>query len=197
MTDLRTATSAQHSTLESLVPFIYLTNDKLTAHYYYQALKILHAWYNDIEQPTYHALPENFSERYHWLPLEPYLTMDICNTKEVASKPFTLTETPYEQYTSSYALGQFYVLLGSALGAKLILKHLKNWQQETGCQVKTYYYEEIVNRIGMWKTYQCYLSNNEGSVCREELIAGAVEGFDKLIQQTSQSLLKIPEAKTG
>jgi heme oxygenase (biliverdin-IX-beta and delta-forming) len=177
---LRTHTATLHSALEQTPLSLSLLNEQVSqANYvaYLQRMREIVAFYEANVFPALTDTLPNLSEREK-LPLIDedltYLSADISDLPVFESSS---TQNP----SIGYALGCMYVMEGSTLGGKVILKHVSKTLGIISTQGGLYF-DGYGDQTGhYWKTFlhilQEYSANND---CDDEIITGAKDTFTSI-----------------
>ncbi|MXN92417.1 hypothetical protein GR160_14405 [Flavobacterium sp. Sd200] len=180
--NLRNATSQSHTALEALPVSVSITNPSVSNEDYALYLSLMLDVVKDAEEnifPTAHKAIEGLDihPKAHFIEADlKYLNY----TKEQSFKPLS---SKLENLTPAFALGVLYVIEGSSLGGRVILKNINNALGHDANGGATYF-EGYGGQTGShWKAFLGSLigyetQNNAG----EEIIAGANFAFDAIAE---------------
>ena len=178
---LRKDTQQLHTDIEIRYPMNCLLSKTLTVEQYTDTLLTLKQWYCVIETKVFQQLPDSLSKRLTLKPVTKYLLQDL--TILTGKKDYPQSATSSDWLTSEdQALGSLYVLLGSSLGSKLILRHL------TQCDNILFphsFYEHNAANSANWAGYVNFLTEIEpqrNSAQREDIVFGATQSFQMLLE---------------
>lgn len=181
---LRARTADSHKNLESLPVSISITSPDVTAEAYARYLNLMHDVIKDTEDHIFPLLQNIFPdlEERRKLPLINTDLNFLNYTKTTFSNPFT-NET--SKFSVPFAMGILYVVEGSSLGGRFILKNLQSvlGYDENGVA----YFNGYGNKTGSsWKNFLNILTsyeaaNNNG----DEIVAGADFAFNAIRQHFS------------
>lgn len=185
---LKTQTAAAHTALESLPLSESLMSPDLTTDSYATYLCLMHDIVLDAEQnifPVLKGVVPDLNERAKIKHIE--ADLDSLG-KSYSSNKHPISEG-LETITEGFAMGVFYVMEGSTLGGRVILKNVLKQlglDENTG----TSYFAGYKEKTGaMWKgfleTLLTYEAQNDN---KEEIIKGANHAFKSIYTHFSQKL---------
>jgi heme oxygenase (biliverdin-IX-beta and delta-forming) len=175
---LRRKTSAAHIALEALPVSVSIVNPKVTREEYRLYLELMYPLVNDLELNVFPVINneiDDLEERRKEHLIANDLEFLGSSNKNLVDMPFTHVA---KEYSTAFAMGIMYVMEGSALGGRVILKNIMpalNLSEEEGCQ----YFAGYKNRTGpYWKKFLDILTSYEAQHNAEaEMIAGANFAF--------------------
>lgn len=177
LTQLRTHTSTLHSELEQTPLSLALLDTEVSSHNYVAYLQkmrgIIDFYEGNVFPVLANTLPD-LSEREKLAFIDKDLKYFSLDTKDIPVFQNPEAENP----TIGYAFGCMYVMEGSTLGGKVILKHVSKVLGIVPDEGGTYFgaYGEQTGHY--WKTFlhnlQEYSTNNN---CDAEIITGAKDTF--------------------
>ncbi|QOG01334.1 biliverdin-producing heme oxygenase [Flavobacterium sp. MDT1-60] len=177
MSTLKAKTAASHKRLESLPVSSCILSPDMRIQDYVHYLKLMYDVHHSVEETIFPLLLNVFDdlndrEKRHLI--EEDLTF-LKYYKPVASPVFNTKKN----ITIPFASGILYVVEGSSLGGRFILKNIESIQGlNEGKGVS--YFSGYGNKTGSyWKTFLNVLTAyEEENNCEEEIIAGAIYAFD-------------------
>ena len=181
LTQLKTRTAHQHSQTEDGV---HLMRDDFTLDEYRQLLVRFYAFYKSFEEKMCSALAENPIEINHNERLNsPKLIADLTNlgmSESDISNIGTSDDLPTLD-SRERIFGSLYVIEGSTLGGQVISRHLKqkfDLDETNGAAFFSGYGKDTGK---MWNGFrESITAFAETSANSEEIIAGAIETFEKI-----------------
>lgn len=177
---LKTATSSLHHRLDHMPMMQQLVSSTLNLNQYAAALKILGAWFNDVEQQYSCFWPENLSIRLK----APLIEQDLAALK--ASLPESSEAIDTKTTSEAFAAGVLYVCEGASLGGLIIGPRVSQALQRNDV---THYYSCYGQKTREhWMGVLHYIEQR----CQTEheiqdAIAGATWAFTSLIQRVEQA----------
>ena len=176
---LRTQTAKAHQNLELVPVSQSITSPDITLAAYHHYLSLMADVIASTEtrvQPVLTAIIPDMAQRNK----AHGLLRDLENTGFVKTH-YTTVFRHSEPFTIPFALGIFYVVEGSTLGGRFILK---NVQQALGFDAENgaAYFAGYGNQSGsMWKAFLAVLTNYESKTgTANEIIAGAAYAFESI-----------------
>lgn len=179
--NLRNETASLHTQLEALPLSVSLTHPQLNLQDYILYLQKMYHINQYVEEhffPLVHHVLEDVEQRKKSPLIQDdliYLNVDINATNEFS----ILSETPVD---TAFALGVLYVLEGSTLGGRMILKNVQPALQLTPENGAAYFAGYQSDTSKMWKYFlnrlEDYRLHNN---CDEIIITGAVTAFRSII----------------
>ncbi len=186
LNNLRTKTAASHKGLEALPISKLIVDPKITVEEYALYLNLMHDVVQNLEEDIYPILSDliaDLSERKKaQLILEDLKHMGIQKKQTVA--PFK----DASEISVAFAMGMMYVVEGSTLGGRFILKNIQDslgFDEEKGAS----YFAGYGNKTGsFWKKYLNSLTDFESENNSEaEIIAGADYAFQIIGKHLSEN----------
>lgn len=184
---LRNKTSESHKNLEAIPISKLLVNPNISLHAYSLYLSLMHDVVSDYEKHIY-PLVENvildISERKK----ADLILKDLKNIGEEKKKGHTFLKHSDQKFSIPFALGMLYVLEGSTLGGRFILKNIQEnlgLDEENGVS----YFSGYGNKTGSyWKKFLAYFTEFEAqNNTEEEIIAGADFAFTIIGKHLSEN----------
>jgi len=173
---LKSRTAFAHKRLENLPVSSCILSPEMKIEDYAHYLKLMYDVHNDVEKNIYPLLSpfiDDLKEREKKHLIEEDLNFLHYN-KPVGTPVFNI-----ENQTIPFALGILYVVEGSSLGGRFILKNLETIPGiDNGKGVS--YFTGYGNKTGsQWKNFLNLLTKYEDeNNCEDEIINGAVYAFD-------------------
>jgi len=173
---LKSQTAFAHKRLENLPVSSCILSPEMKIEDYAHYLKLMYDVHNDVEKNIYPLLSPFIDdlkerEKKHLIKED----LNFLNYNKPASTPvFNI-----ENQTIPFALGILYVVEGSSLGGRFILKNLETIPGlDNGKGVS--YFTGYGNKTGsQWKNFLNLLTKYEDeNNCEDEIINGAVYAFD-------------------
>lgn len=184
--NLRNSTSQSHTDLENLPVSLSITNPAVTLKEYTDYLSLMHDVVKDAEQNIFNKLttiiPDLDQRTKAGLIEEDLLFAGINKTTNTTPLSHSL---PNESV--AFALGIMYVIEGSTLGGRFILKNITQalgLDSEKGAK----YFAGYGNTTGShWKNFLNYMVKyQEEHKCENEIIEGANFAFNEINRYFSQ-----------
>lgn len=178
LSDLRSRTQATHTALEELPLSRVMMTDALTGDAYARYLQAAAVMHRAVETTVFPAVSAVISDTADRRKL-PLLERDLRETgaQPVDAEPFF--DAGYET-GAPFNLGIAYVIEGSSLGGRFLLKSVRKTLGETAA---TAYFDAYGERTGsMWKAFLQQLGTwhaQASSADREAMLRGAVYGFGR------------------
>lgn len=185
--NLRSKTSESHKNLEAIPISKLLVNPNISLHAYSLYLSLMHDVVSDYEKHIY-PLVENvildISERKK----ADLILKDLKYIGEEKKKGHAFLKNSDQKYSVPFALGMLYVLEGSTLGGRFILKNIQEnlgLDEENGIS----YFSGYGNKTGSyWKKFLAYFTEFEAqNNIEEEIIAGADFAFTMIGKHLSEN----------
>jgi heme oxygenase (biliverdin-IX-beta and delta-forming) len=180
--NLRSSTAPMHSRLESTELSAVLMSEQVTTGNYRNYLTVFKEVIAFCENDIFPLITDVIKDTHNRVKL-PLIQRDLeslPSSDEIKSFPF---KPGHAEISTAYALGYMYVIEGSTLGGRVILKHLQpkiGVDKDKGAAFFAGYDE---NTGPMWKQFlmdftSYVIANN----CQEETIKGAQDAFDSIYQ---------------
>ena len=176
LNNLRTKTTESHKELEALPISKSIVDPKITVEEYALYLSLMHDIVQNFEENIYPILSEVISDLSERKKAHLILN-DLKNIGSEKKQTFSPLKNSSE-ISIPFAMGMMYVVEGSTLGGRFILKNIQeslNFTEENGAS----YFSGYGNKTGsFWKNYLNSLSDFEAqNNSEEEIIAGADYAF--------------------
>ncbi|MFD2603580.1 biliverdin-producing heme oxygenase [Flavobacterium suzhouense] len=186
--NLRKATSQSHTNLEALPISSSIMNPKVTNTEYALYLDLMHDVVKDAEENIFPALKDiviDLDERNKAHLLEDDLKTLGLAKKDVVNPLSDSLKNP----SKAFAMGIFYVIEGSSLGGRVILKNINaalGHDIENGAA----YFGGYGGQTGSyWKNFLAQLTQYEAETnAGDEIIAGADYAFNAISNHFSKSV---------
>ncbi|WP_125723647.1 biliverdin-producing heme oxygenase [Flavobacterium ustbae] len=178
LSDLKTQTSDSHRRLEELPVSMSIMSPDMKIEDYSYYLSLMHDVHNDTEGlifPFFSELIEDLEQRRKKHLIEDDLL--FLNSKKINSEKVFQTE----KISTPFALGILYVVEGSTLGGRFILKNVSKFPELSGDKGVSYF-NGYGDRTGsFWKLFLNFVATYEQeNNCGDEIIEGAVFAFDSI-----------------
>lgn len=183
--NLRSKTSASHKNLESLPISKSIVNPKITIEEYALYLSLMHDVVNNLEEEIYPILSDvipDLNERKK--------AQLILNDLKFTKSEKKQNHSPFDTIGISvpFAMGIMYVVEGSTLGGRFIIKNIQEsfgFDEEKGAS----YFGGYGNKTGSyWKRFLNMLTDFEAkNNAEEEIIAGADYAFGTIYKHLSEN----------
>lgn len=175
--NLRSKTSESHKNLEAIPISKLLVNPNISLHAYSLYLSLMHDVVRDFEEKIYPIMEDvilDISERKK----ASLILNDLKFIGEEKKKGHSVFKNSNVNFSVPFAMGMLYVLEGSTLGGRFILKNIQEnlkLNEENGVS----YFAGYGNKTGSyWKKYLQFLTDFEALTnSEEEIIAGADYAF--------------------
>jgi heme oxygenase (biliverdin-IX-beta and delta-forming) len=179
LSDLRSRTQATHTALEALPLSRVMMSDTLTPDAYVRYLQAAYVMHSAVETTVFPCIEQVISDTEDRRKL-PLLESDLrAYGAEPADTDFSFLDEAYES-SVPFNLGIVYVIEGSTLGGRFLLKNAKKTLGET---VAASYFDAYGERTGsFWKGFLQQLEayhEQATAADREAILRGAVYGFDR------------------
>ena len=175
---LKTKTALSHKQLESLPVSSHILSPNMKMDDYAHYLRLMYDVHYDVEENIYTLLSttiDDLQERAK----KNLIAEDLDFLNYNKPNPTPVFDT--KNLTIAFALGIMYVVEGSSLGGRFILKNLETIQGlHEGKGVS--YFTGYGNKTGSyWKTFLNFLTAYEEEYqCGDEIIEGAIFAFDAI-----------------
>lgn len=183
---LKKATADAHTALEGLPVSVSIMNPQVTKAEYVHYLKLMYEVIKDTEENIFPHLSlyvEDIASRNKAALIE--------NDLRTLGYPVTVHATPLSNslsnHTPPFAMGILYVLEGSSLGGRVILKNITNTLGYTAEEGATYF-AGYGNLTGpRWKSFLEALTNFAAETGKnEEIVKGANYAFEAIFKHFSR-----------
>jgi heme oxygenase (biliverdin-IX-beta and delta-forming) len=186
--NLRSATAQSHTNLEALPLSASIMNPNVTNQDYILYLNLMHDVVKDAEDNVFPALANvvtDLSERNKSHLLEQDLKTLGITKNNISTKP--LSGSP-EPFSTAFALGIMYVVEGSSLGGRVILKNI-NTALGHDIENGAAYFGGYGGQTGSyWKNFLGMLTQYETEHdSADEIIAGADYAFNAISEHFSKN----------
>ncbi|MDQ1165432.1 biliverdin-producing heme oxygenase [Flavobacterium sp. SORGH_AS_0622] len=178
LNDLKTKTADSHKKLEELPVSMSIMSPDMKIEEYAKYLNLMHDVHADTEQtvyPLFSGLLGDSEQRRKKQLIEAdlaFLNYDLSNSEKVFKT---------ENISVPFALGIFYVVEGSTLGGRFILKNVSRVPQLSGDKGVSYFNGYGDKTGSFWKSFLNFLSEYEQqNNCGDAIIEGAVFAFDSI-----------------
>jgi len=178
LNDLKTKTADSHKKLEELPVSMSIMSPDMKIEEYAKYLNLMHDVHADTEQtvyPLFSGLLGDSEQRRKKQLIEAdlaFLNYDLSNSEKVFKT---------ENISVPFALGIFYVVEGSTLGGRFILKNVSRVPQLSGDKSVSYFNGYGDKTGSFWKSFLNFLSEYEQqNNCGDAIIEGAVFAFDSI-----------------
>jgi len=178
LTDIKSQTADSHKKLESLSVSASILSPDMKIEDYIHYLSLMHDVHKNTEEVVYPLLSQiipDLDQRKKKHLIEEDLSF-LNHNKTTSSTVFDKTEM-----SVPFALGVFYVIEGSSLGGRFILKNIVNNKQLSNDQGVSYFKGYGDKTGSFWKNFLNILAeyeqNNNGA---DSIIEGAVYAFDSI-----------------
>lgn len=183
--NLRSKTATSHKNLESLPISKSIVNPKITIEEYALYLSLMHDVVNNLEEAIYPILSDvipDLNERKK--------AQHILNDLKFSKSEKKQNHSPFDatQISIPFAMGIMYVVEGSTLGGRFIIKNIQEsfgFDEENGAS----YFGGYGNKTGSyWKKFLNTLTDFETkNNAEEEIIAGADYAFRTIHKHLSEN----------
>lgn len=177
---LRTKTMPAHKQLEEVPLSARIVSPDVTKSEYAQYLEQMYAVNNDVEKNVYPLLKNvvaDVDSRNKAHQIEADLKV-IGEGSLPADSPITANRS---EMSEAFALGVMYVIEGSTLGGRVILKNIQPALQYTEENGATYFGGYGANTGKYWESFMQVLTNYpEDEATEQEVIAGADYAFSAI-----------------
>ncbi|WET03090.1 biliverdin-producing heme oxygenase [Flavobacterium sp. YJ01] len=178
LSDLKTQTSDSHKKLEELPVSMSIMSPDMKIEDYTYYLSLMHDVHNDTEGlifPFFSDLIDDLEQRRKKHLIENDLL--FLNSNKTNNEKVFQTEG----ISTPFALGILYVVEGSTLGGRFILKNVSKLP-ELSVENGVSYFNGYGDKTGsFWKSFLNFLAEYEQEHnCGEEIIEGAIFAFDNI-----------------
>lgn len=178
LNDLKTQTADSHKNLESLPVSASILSPDMKIEDYCHYLNLMHDVHKSTEEVIFPLLTGIVADLEH-RKKTPLIEEDLSflnYNKRVSEKVFQITAI-----SVPFALGILYVIEGSTLGGRFILKNVSVNPKLSGNEGVSYFNGYGDKTGSYWKNFLNMLSEYENTNnCAEEIIEGAVYAFDSI-----------------
>lgn len=178
LNDLKTQTADSHKKLEELPVSMSIMSPEMKIEDYTYYLGLMHDVHNDTEGfifPFFSNLIDDLEQRRKKHLIENdllFLNSNKTNTEKVFQT---------DGISPAFALGILYVVEGSTLGGRFILKNVSKVLQLSEEEGVSYFNGYGEKTGSFWKSFLGFLSEYEQEHnCGKEIIEGAVFAFDSI-----------------
>lgn len=178
LNDLKTQTADSHKKLEELPVSMSIMSPDMKIEEYAKYLNLMHDVHADTEEtvfPLFSGLLDDLEQRRKKQLIEAdlsYLNYDLASFEKVFKT---------ENISIPFALGILYVVEGSTLGGRFILKNVSKVPQLSGDKGVSYFNGYGDKTGSFWKSFLNFLSEYEQqNNCGDAIIEGAVFAFDSI-----------------
>lgn len=178
LNDLKTQTADSHKKLEELPVSMSIMSPDMKIEEYAKYLNLMHDVHADTEEtvfPLFSGLLDDLEQRRKKQLIEAdlsYLNYDVTSFEKVFKT---------ENISIPFALGILYVVEGSTLGGRFILKNVSKVPQLSGDKGVSYFNGYGDKTGSFWKSFLNFLSEYEQqNNCGDAIIEGAVFAFDSI-----------------
>lgn len=183
---LKTKTSVAHTNLEQLPVSVSIINPNVTNDEYVHYLNLMHDVVKQAEEEIFPALsafiPDVKERNKTFLIEDDFKTLGF--TKTQIKRPFENTAS----ISPAFAMGILYVVEGSSLGGRIILKNINNALGHTEDKGAAYFAGYGNNTGSKWKSFLNSLTAYEAKNNNDkEIIAGAEYAFKTISRHFSQN----------
>lgn len=186
LNNLRTKTAESHKELEALPISKSIVDPKITIEEYALYLSLMHDVVQDLEENIYPILSgviSDLNERK-----KAHLILNDLRNIGIEKKQLSFPLKNASEISVPFAMGMMYVVEGSTLGGRFILKNIQeslNFNEENGAS----YFSGYGNKTGsFWKNYLNSLTHFETqNNSEEEIIAGADYAFRVIGEHLSKN----------
>jgi len=178
LSDLKIQTSDSHKKLEELPVSMSIMSPEMKIEDYTYYLSLMHDVHNDTETlifPLFSDLIEDLEHRRKKQLIENDLLFLNSNNTD-SEKVFQI-----EGISTPFALGILYVVEGSTLGGRFILKNVSKFPELSGDKGVSYFNGYGEKTGSFWKSFLNFLSEYEQKHdCGDAIIEGAIFAFDSI-----------------
>lgn len=178
LSDLKSQTADSHKKLEELPVSMSLMSPALKIEDYTYYLSLMHDVHQDTESlifPFFSNLLVDIEQRRKKHLIENDLL--FLNAAKITTEKVFQTEA----ISTPFALGILYVVEGSTLGGRFILKNVSKLPELSGDQGVSYFNGYGEKTGSFWKSFLNFLSEYEQEYnCGDEIVEGAVFAFNSI-----------------
>lgn len=180
LNDLKTKTSFSHKKLEELPVSMSIMSPAMKIEDYTYYLSLMHDVHYDTEEFIFPFFADSINDlelrrKKHLIENDLlFLNSNKKNTEKVFRK---------EGISEAFALGILYVVEGSTLGGRFILKNVSKFPELSGDKGVSYFNGYGDKTGSFWKSFLNFLSEYEQEYnCGDEIIEGAIFAFDSIYE---------------
>lgn len=185
--NLREYTTDLHTALEDLPISKSITSPDISTEEYSLYLKLMYDVVKDTEDNIYPLLQEiitDIDNRYK----SSYLQQDLNNLKVNATSNITPVSNDLTDKSAAFALGIMYVVEGSSLGGRVILKNIQSvlgYDENNGAR----YFAGYGQTTGSsWKNFLAMMTEYQEQTGSEaQIIAGANYAFNAIAKHLKEN----------
>ncbi len=185
--NLREYTTDLHTALEDLPISKSITSPDISTEEYSLYLKLMYDVVKDTEDNIYPLLQEiitDIDNRYK----SSYLQQDLNNLKVNATSNITPVSSDLTDKSAAFALGIMYVVEGSSLGGRVILKNIQSalgYDENNGAR----YFAGYGQTTGSsWKNFLAMMTEYQEKTGSEaQIIAGANYAFNAIAKHLKEN----------
>ncbi|MBZ4035511.1 biliverdin-producing heme oxygenase [Flavobacterium sp. 17A] len=178
LNDLKTQTSDSHKKLEELPVSMSIMSPNMKIEDYTYYLSLMHDVHNDTERlifPFFSNSLDDLEQRRK----KHLIENDLLFLKSNKSNTEKVFQT--EGISAPFALGILYVVEGSTLGGRFILKNVSKFPELSGNEGVSYFNGYGEKTGSFWKAFLNFLAEYEQeNNCGDEIIEGAIFAFDSI-----------------
>lgn len=178
LNDLKSQTADSHKKLEGLSVSMSIMSPDMKIEEYANYLKLMHDVHQDTEEtifPLFTNLIDDIEQRRKKQLIEAdlsFLNYDVTTAEKVFKA---------ENFSVPFALGILYVVEGSTLGGRFILKNVSRVPQLSGDKGVSYFNGYGEKTGFFWKSFLNFLSEYEQeNNCGDAIVEGAIFAFDNI-----------------
>jgi heme oxygenase len=178
LNNLKTQTADSHKKLEQLPVSMSIMSPDMKIEEYAKYLSLMHDVHQDTEEtifPLFADLIEDLEQRRKKFLIEAdlsFLNYDLTAFEKVFKT---------EKISVPFALGILYVVEGSTLGGRFILKNISKVPQLSGDKGISYFNGYRERTGSFWKSFLDFLSEYEREHnCGDVIVEGALFAFDSI-----------------
>ena len=186
---LRTATTPSHTNLEALPVSVSIMNPNVSNAEYGLYLSLMHDVITDVEEnifPIAKAAVANLDVH----PKAQFIEADLVTlglSRQTATKPLS-SKLDLTNVTPAFALGVMYVIEGSSLGGRVILKNINGALGHDADNGATYFAGYGGQTGSHWKTFLgAFMQYESETNSQDEIIKGANFAFDAIAAHLTEN----------
>jgi heme oxygenase len=180
--NLRSATASSHSGLEALPVSVSIMNPSVTNSEYALYLNLMHDVVKDAEESIFPIIYKSITGLDIY-PKAQFIEADLKTlgfVKDSFLQPLS-QNLDVTAITPAFAFGIMYVIEGSSLGGRVILKNISNALGHNAESGASYFSGYGAQTGSHWKAFLNALTEYESmNNCQDEIIAGANFAFDAI-----------------
>lgn len=181
---LRNETASLHSALEELPISRNLMSADLNENSYAEYLSLMYGVVRDVETSIFPLL-KNVVPDINERRMLAFLSEDLAYLGRVADNK---SEVFGENHSEAFAVGILYVLEGSSLGGRVILKNVQKHLDINEINGGRYFAGYGENTGPKWKSFMAFLAAYEGRTNNgDEIVAGANFAFARIKEHLEKS----------